>query len=133
MIKRTFRAVSSYADWSFTDQIVDEDGDPLWSTPVPADLVLSFKIIPESARITYDYGLLSTISPLIEASSDDGSGLITALVNGYFQVAIPMAQMRNLAPDNLYSALRYRVFVNASTDAGDTQQLVATLPVYRGE
>lgn len=133
MIKRTFRAVSSYADWSFTDQIVDEDGDPLWSTPVPADLVMSFKIIPESARITYDYGLLSTISPLIEAASDDGSGLITALVNGYFQIAVPRAQMRNLAPDNLYSTLRYRVFVNASTDAGDTQQLVATLPVYRGE
>lgn len=133
MIRRTFRAVSSYADWSFTDQVVDENGDPLWNDPVPADLVMSFKLLPESARFTSDYGAQSSISPLIEASSDDGSGLIMALVNGYFQIAIPRAQMRDLAPDNLESALRYRVFVNAVTNAGSTQQLAATLPVYRGE
>lgn len=133
MLRGTLRPVSSYADWNLSSQIVDENGDGLWSDPVPADLVVSFKLLPESARFTSDYGMQSYASPLIEASSDDGTGLITSLVNGYFQIAVPRAQMRDLAPDNLDSALRYRVFVNVVTDDGSTQQLVATLPVYRGE
>ncbi|RJP45502.1 hypothetical protein C4587_00985 [Candidatus Parcubacteria bacterium] len=133
MLRKTFRLVSSYADFSFSDQVVDENGNGVWGDPIPADVVVSFKILPESLRVVYDYGFVTSDAPLISASSDDGSGLITALVNGYYEIAIPRAQMRNLAPDNLNSALRYRLFVNVSTAAGDTQQLVATLPVYRGE
>lgn len=135
MIRGTLRPVSSFSDFSFTNRLVSDDGEALWGDTIPADLVLSFKLLPETNhQFSSDYGREWAFgTPVIEGASNDGLGLITALINGYFDIAIPKERMRALAPDNLYSARRYRLFVNTASGDGATQQLVATIPVYRGE
>ena len=134
MIYVTLKDQSSAADWREIIQLLSEDdSQPIW-TSIPVDLVITMHVIPEGVCTSRDYGSEIAVAnaAVISASTDDVSGQLTALVNGFIEIVVDDSVIGVLAPDRFGILKRYLVFIKIQT-AGETMQLItAILPVYRG-
>lgn len=132
MLQVNFPQQSNQADWSDTIQFLSvDDGMPLWAAP-PSDLVISLVVKNETRRgfgdVQIPYISQQNMGPLpvIEASSTDGSGVLTVYDDGYVEFDVPASALSNLVGGY------YEVFLTMQTGGRTTTVIRGLLPLVWG-
>lgn len=122
MLRVVFPEQSNQADWLESIKLVSEDdGEPVWTT-VPVDLVATLTVRPANR----DGRDTSGATPVINVTTIDGSGQLTAFASGFLEISVPAASMSNI------DAGFYEAFLKIYTNGVTGQALIGCINIIAG-
>lgn len=114
MLTEYLKRQSMSANWTFQDQLCNDDQNPLW-TSIPGDLVVTFSLVD---RRGCPAGVIG--------ASNDGSGKVAFDTNGIVNVNFPPASFGGITAD------LYDVHVKIATSDTTIEKVYGRLPLSEG-